>query len=71
MLANDLISAPSGHFGDDVQLPDTARQELLDFIASELPCWRDHPDRRPVTAETDLTDQLCDHLNSAARHSAG
>lgn len=71
MLATELNPAASGHFGDDVQLPDTARLELLGFIASELPRWRDHPDRKPVTAETDLTDQLCDHLNSAARHSAG
>lgn len=71
MIANESTPAPSGYFGADVQLPDSARLELLDFIAGELPRWRDHPDRRDVTAETDLTDQLCDHLNSAARHSAG
>lgn len=45
--------------------------ELLDFIADELPGWRDHPDRPKKTSETDLTAQLCAYLNTAARFSAG
>jgi len=52
-------------------LPGTARYELLDFIAAEILCWRDHPDRKQETSETALTDQLCDHLNSAARAAIG
>lgn len=44
---------------------------MLDFIANELPRWRDRPDRRNDTSETILTSQLCAHLNSSSRHSAG
>ena len=52
-------------------MPWTARYELLHFIADELPRWRDHPERKPATSETVLTDQLCGHLTSAARLSDG
>lgn len=45
--------------------------ELLDFIADELPLWRDRPDRPERSSETDLTSQLCGHLNTAARKSSG
>jgi len=69
MLADLPISARAGRLEPEVQLPWTARYELLDFIADELPRWRDHPERKPETSETALTDQLCDHLNSAARFS--
>lgn len=41
---------------------------VLDFIAAELPRWRDRHDRGKVTAETRLTSQLVAHLNSATRH---
>ena len=61
----------SGILNRDVHLPATSRYELLDFIADELPRWRDRPDRRAETSETILTSQLCAHLNSAARHSEG
>ena len=44
---------------------------FIEFIADELPRWRDHPERKPETSETALTDQFCDHLNSAARTSDG
>jgi len=72
MLANSSeASAQSGSFGRDVHLPATSRHELLNFIADELPKWRDRPDRKPETSETILTSQLCAHLNSASRHSAG
>ena len=71
MLADFPIIAEAGRLEPEVQLPGTARYELLDFIADELPRWRDHPERKPETSETALTDQLCDHLNSAARTSAG
>jgi len=72
MLANNPdTSAQFGSLGNDVHVPATFRYELLDFIAGELPRWRDHPDRQSNTSETVLTSQLCAHLNSVARHSAG
>ncbi|MBI3922737.1 MAG: hypothetical protein HY318_15050 [Armatimonadetes bacterium] len=71
MLADLPTLAQAGRFEPEVHLPGAARDALLDFIADELPCWRDHPERKPETAETALTGQLCDHLNSAARTSAG
>jgi hypothetical protein len=49
-------------------LPLTSILSILDFIAAELPRWRDRPGRRKVTAETPLTSQLAAHLNSATRH---
>lgn len=66
MLAENSISVQSGGIDRDIHLPATAKQELVGFIADELPRWRDHPDRPNATAETDLTGYLCDHLNSAA-----
>jgi hypothetical protein len=72
MLANNPdIFDQFGSLGKDVQKSATFRYELLDFIASELPRWRDRSDRTRETAETILTSQLCSHLNSAARHSRG
>ena len=60
-----------GSLGKDVHLSAASLDELIEFIAGELPCWRDHPDRSEKTAETALTSQLCGHLNTVARHSAG
>ena len=72
MLANPPdASAQFGTLSIDVQKPATFRHELLDFIADELPRWRDRPDRPAENSETVLTSQLCAHLNSAARHSNG
>jgi hypothetical protein len=71
MLADFPTIPQAGKLEPEVQLPGTARYALLDFIADELPRWRDHPERKPETSETALTGQLCDHLNSAARTSAG
>jgi hypothetical protein len=64
-------SAQSGALSSDVQKPATFRHELIDFIAGELPRWRDRADRPSTTAETSLTSQLCGHLNGASRHSPG
>jgi hypothetical protein len=72
MLANQF--SPTTHTGSlskDVHLPATSLNELLDFIADELPNWRDRPDRPNEVSETNLTSQLCAHLNSVARHSVG
>lgn len=72
MLADRSDSfAHSGTLNKDVQKPATFRHELINFIAEELPRWRDHPDRPSATAETVLTSQLCGHLNGASRHSEG
>jgi hypothetical protein len=72
MLANrPNDSRQIGALDRDVQQPATFRHALIDFIADELPRWRDRPDRRAETSETVLTSQLCAHLNSVARHSDG
>ncbi len=72
MLANLPITVTqSGTLGRDVHEPATFLHKLLEFIAAELPRWRDRADRKPVTAETALTSQICAHLISAARHSDG
>jgi len=71
MLADLPISTETGRLEPKVHLPGTARYALLDFIAKELPRWRDHPERKPESSERILTDQLCAHLNSAARISTG
>lgn len=60
-----------GSLGKDVHLPAASLDELIEFIAGELPRWRDHPDRSKQTSETALTSQLCGYLNTAARHSTG
>lgn len=72
MLANSANHhVQSGTLSKDVHLGATSMYELLDFIAGELPSWRDHPDRPKKTSETDLTSQLCGYLNTAARFSSG
>ncbi len=71
MLADLPIAVEAGRLEPEIQLPGTARYALLDFIAEELPRWRDHPERKPETSETRLTDQLCSYLTSAARISVG
>jgi hypothetical protein len=69
MLADISTPSHAGQLGLDILLPATARYELFEFIAAELPRWRDHPDRPSASAETTLTSQLCDHLNGAAYYS--
>jgi hypothetical protein len=71
MLADSPITTPTGRLEPEVQKPGTSRYELLEFIAEELPRWRDHPERKPETSEPALNAQLCGHLNSAARKSVG
>lgn len=60
-----------GYLGQDVHLPAESLDELIGFIADELPRWRDHPDRPTQASEVALTSQLCGHLNTVARHSDG
>ena len=65
MLANNFCEIQAGRLAEDIHLPSTAKLELVDFIAHQLPRWRDHPDRPQAEAETVLTEHLCDHLNGA------
>jgi hypothetical protein len=72
MLANFQDTTPeSGLLSKDVQLQGTSLYELIEFIADELPRWRDRSERPAETGESPLTSQLCAHLNSAARHTTG
>lgn len=64
MLAEQFITPQSGFFSGDVHLPATSLHSLILFIADELPRWRDDPARPASTSETDLTDHLCDYLES-------
>lgn len=43
------------------------REKLILFIETELPLWRDRPERPPLTDEPHLNEFLSNHLNSAAR----
>lgn len=61
----------SGALGRNVHLQAASLYHLLDFIAEELPRWRDRPEREQKTAEGGLTSQLCAHLSSAASNAAG
>lgn len=72
MLANlSHLSSRSGSLGAEVHFPATSLFAILDFVADELPRWRDRPDRPQEQSETALTSLLCAHLNSVARHSEG
>ena len=72
MLADfPIVGNRTGTLSKDVQLPLSFLNELFDFIAAELPVWRDRPERKQETAETILTSQLCAHLNSACKRSNG
>jgi hypothetical protein len=68
MLADNPNNIQSGRLQQDIHLQATAKLELVSFIAQELPRWRDDPQRPAKHAETALTEQLCEHLNSATWH---
>ena len=69
MLSDTPFPKPFGSLSPELHLPATAKHGLFDFIADEMPAWRDDPDRPVATAETVLTSSLCAHLNTVARHS--
>ena len=72
MLANSpTATAASGSLSKDVHLSGASYYNMLDFIADELPRWRDEPGRPAESSERQLTDQLCNYLNSVARMSQG
>ncbi len=69
MLAENSHNVQSGRLAKEVHKPTTHNLELMAFIASELPHWRDHPDRPDKENETGLTEYLCDYLNGVANDS--
>ena len=72
MLANSLNNiAQSGTLSRSVHLQTDSLYALLNFIADELPRWRDRPDLKSQSSENELTSKLCGHLNSTARHADG
>jgi hypothetical protein len=71
MLADGSTSRALGHLAPGVIAEGRSRIAILDFIFEQLPRWRDRPERPPKTNETELTSQLCAHLNSAARKTPG
>jgi hypothetical protein len=72
MLADENeAGVQSGGLAAGLHRPATWLIALIDFIAEQLPVWRDRSDRPRVEGETLLTAQLCAHLNSAARKSPG
>jgi hypothetical protein len=72
MLADSFSRVTqSGGVGRVVNLQATFLYELLDFIAGELPNWRDRIECDGESAETVLTSQLCAHLTGAARMRRG
>ncbi len=72
MLADqEELKIQSGGLDQNLHFPGAWRFALLEFIASELPRWRDDPKRPVETAETSLTSRLCAYMNSATRKSGG
>ena len=71
MLAENFHPVHTGQLTKEIHRPATHNLELMDFIASELPRWRHHPDRPNKENETALTEYLCNHLTSAANESTG
>lgn len=71
MLADDGVSlVQSGVISPGIHLASTSLLKLIDFMADELPRWRDRSERKPATSETTLTSQFCAHMNSASRQSS-
>jgi len=71
VLADKLTNIQRGQLSNVVQKPGTFINQVINFIYEQLPCWRDRKDRPNATAETELTSQLCAHLNSVSRMSNG
>ena len=72
MLANTpYASATVGILRGNLHKPGAFLDQLVDFVAAELPAWRSRTDRKQETSETIRTSQLCAHLHSATRHAPG
>ncbi|MEJ0050160.1 MAG: hypothetical protein WDN02_02905 [Methylovirgula sp.] len=61
----------SGQLNREIRLSQSWIPALLDFIARELPKWRDDPERGNDTAETTLNSRFCAYMNSATRTNEG
>lgn len=70
MLADGSTDVSSGKLDIDIHKPAAWLEGVVAFISVQLPLWRDDPLRPNVAAETKLTAQLCQFLNSATRNSA-
>ncbi len=71
MRANEKQTIHSGRLRKDIHLPNTAKYQLICFIAAQLSSWRDDPERPYTETETILTSQLRAYLNEVARNSEG
>ncbi|MCB9182990.1 MAG: hypothetical protein H6591_03655 [Flavobacteriales bacterium] len=69
MLADEQPEIRQGELEPSVQDAYTSRAGLINFIASQLPVWRDDSAREQKLGEVALTHQLCTFLNAAAYHS--
>lgn len=67
MLADELAAPPVGRLSPTLHRPAAWLETVIDFIYGQLAGWRDAPGRPRATAETRLTAQLCQFLNSATR----
>lgn len=65
MLADETLAGPVGNLSLSLHRPSAWLETVIDFIYGQLAGWRDDHGRPPVTAETRLTAQLCQFLNSA------
>lgn len=68
---NSNSSSSSGNLAPDLLPKGLSLRVVLNFVESQLPLWRDSPDRTRDTAETVLTSHLAAYLSDAARHSQG
>lgn len=60
-----LVSEPSrGRISEGPEI--TLVERTVEFVLSELPRWRDDPDREREDAEERLNAQLCKYLNAVA-----
>lgn len=69
MLADGSTNVSSGRLDINIHKPVAWLEGVVAFILEQLPHWRDDPKRPTETAETKLTAQLCQFLNSATRNS--
>jgi len=67
MLADETAAGPVGSLSPTLHRPSAWLETVIDFIYGQLAGWRDDHGRPPATAETRLTAQLCQFLNSATR----
>lgn len=69
MLADEQPEVRQGELRPTVHDAHTSRTGLINFIASQLPVWRDDPAREQKHGENALTHQLCTFLNATSYRS--